>query len=35
VEAVTLQFLGLQQSEREHEVKNLLSVARESVGLKF
>jgi hypothetical protein len=28
-------FLGRQQSEREHEVKILLSVPRESVSLKF
>jgi hypothetical protein len=28
-------FLGQLKSEREHEDENLLSVVRESVGLKF
>jgi hypothetical protein len=35
VPAVARLFLGRQQSKREHEVKNLLSVARESTCLKF
>jgi hypothetical protein len=28
-------FLGRQESEGEHEIENLLSVARESASLKF